>query len=46
MVSVTMGQHDYYPVYLSLGNLHNTAQQSHKNGAKLIAFLAMLKSKS
>ena len=44
-VSVTTGQHDYYPLYLSVGNLHNTARCAHKNGVKLIAFLAMPKSK-
>lgn len=45
-VSVATGQHDYYPLYLSLGNLRNTARRSHKNGVKLIAFLAMPKSNS
>ena len=44
-VSVATGQHDYYPLYLSIGNLHNTARRTHKNGVKLIAFLAMPKSK-
>ncbi|KAG6370379.1 hypothetical protein JVT61DRAFT_12100 [Boletus reticuloceps] len=42
-VSVATGQHDYYPLYLSIGNLHNTAHCAHKNGIKLIAFLAMPK---
>lgn len=45
-VSVATGQHDYYLLYLSIGNLHNTARRAHKNGVKLIAFLAMPKSKS
>jgi hypothetical protein len=44
-VSVATGQHDYYPLYLSIGNLHNTACRTHKNGVKLIAFLVMPKSK-
>lgn len=44
-MSVATGQHDYYPLYLSIGNLHNTARRAHKNGVKLIAFLAMPKSK-
>ena len=44
-VSVATGQHDYYPLYLSVGNLHNTVRRAHKNGVKLIAFLAMPKSK-
>ncbi|KAF8424793.1 hypothetical protein L210DRAFT_3615092 [Boletus edulis BED1] len=42
-VSVATGQHDYYPLYLSVGNLHNTARRAHKNGVTLIAFLAMPK---
>ena len=44
-VSVATGQHDYYPLYLSIGNLHNTAHHAHKNGVKLITFLAMPKGK-
>ena len=44
-VTVATGQHDYYPLYLSIGNLHNTARCAHKNGVKLIGFLAMPKSK-
>ncbi|KAN0080179.1 hypothetical protein V8E55_009745 [Tylopilus felleus] len=42
-VSVATGQHDYYPLYLSIGNLHNTTRHAHKNGVQLIAFLAMPK---
>ena len=45
MVTVATGQHDYYPLYLSVGNLYNTARHAHKNGVKLIGFLAMPKSK-
>ena len=44
-VSVATGQHDYYPLYLSIGNLHNMACHAHKNGVKLIVFLAMPKGK-
>ena len=44
-VSVATGQHDYYPLYLSIGNLHNMVRHAHKNGVKLIGFLAMPKSK-
>ncbi|KAN0086206.1 hypothetical protein V8E55_007340 [Tylopilus felleus] len=39
-VSVATGQHDYYPLYLSIGNLHNSARRSHRNGVALIGFLA------
>lgn len=44
-VSIATGQHDYYPLYLSIGNLHNMAHHAYKNGVKLIGFLAMPKSK-
>ena len=44
-VSMATGQHDYYPLYLSIGNLHNSARQSHRNGVALIGFLATPKSK-
>ncbi|KAH9987278.1 hypothetical protein BJV74DRAFT_878340 [Russula compacta] len=45
-VLVTTGQHDYYPLYLSLGNLHNGAQWSHCHGVALIGFLVTSKSES
>lgn len=44
-VSVATGQHNYYLLYLSIGNLHNTARCAHKNSVRLVAFLAMPKSK-
>lgn len=44
-VSMATGQHDYYPLYLSIGNLHNSARRSHRNGVALIGFLATPKSK-
>ncbi|KAH0838763.1 hypothetical protein J3R83DRAFT_7138 [Lanmaoa asiatica] len=39
-VSMATGQHDYYPLYLSIGNVHNSARRSHRNGVALIGFLA------
>ena len=45
IVSVATGQHDYYSLYLSLGNLHNNTRRSHWNGVALIGFLATPKSK-
>ncbi|KAG6369527.1 hypothetical protein JVT61DRAFT_14276, partial [Boletus reticuloceps] len=42
-VSVATSQHDYYPLYLSIGNLHNMARRTHKNGVKLIGFMEMPK---
>ena len=44
-VSMATGQHDYYPLYLSIGNLYNSTWQSHHNGVVLIGFLATPKSK-
>ena len=44
-ISIATSQHDYYPLYLSLGNLHNCTQWSHRKGVALIGFLAIQKSK-
>jgi len=43
-VSVATGQHDYYPLYLSIGNIHNNTRQAHQNAVVLLAFLAIPKS--
>ncbi|KAI6132289.1 hypothetical protein EV401DRAFT_2053882 [Pisolithus croceorrhizus] len=42
-VSVATGQTDYYPLYLSIGNVCNTLRRVHRNAIVLIGFLAMLK---
>ncbi|KAK7035434.1 hypothetical protein VNI00_011965 [Paramarasmius palmivorus] len=42
-VSVATGQNDYYPGYLSNGNLTNNAQRSHRGGVSLFMFLAIPK---
>jgi hypothetical protein len=44
-VSVTTGQNNFYPLYISLGNVHNTVQCAHRNAVSLLAFLAIPKSK-
>ncbi|KAI6009093.1 hypothetical protein EDC04DRAFT_2871413 [Pisolithus marmoratus] len=44
-ISVAMGQHDYYPLYLSIGNIHNNMHHAHCHGVSLITFLAIPKSK-
>lgn len=44
-VSVATGQNDYYPLYLSIGNIHNETRQKHGNGLVLLGFLAIPKSK-
>ncbi|KAH9033904.1 hypothetical protein EDB85DRAFT_2073730 [Lactarius pseudohatsudake] len=40
-VSVATGQTDYYPLYLSIGNLHNNIRRSHRGGLALAGFLAI-----
>jgi Plavaka transposase len=42
-VSVATGQNDYYPLYLSIGNVHNSIRRSHCNALSLIGFLAIPK---
>jgi hypothetical protein len=44
-VSVATGHTEAYPLYLSIGNLHNNARRSHRGGVVVIAFLAIAKSK-
>jgi hypothetical protein len=44
-VSVATGQNDFYPLYISLGNVHNTVRRAHRNAVSLLAFLAIPKSK-
>ncbi|KAL4071376.1 hypothetical protein V8B97DRAFT_1917589 [Scleroderma yunnanense] len=40
-ISVATGQNDYYPLYLSIGNIWNKVHHAHCNGVVLIGFLAM-----
>ncbi|KIK24090.1 hypothetical protein PISMIDRAFT_83947, partial [Pisolithus microcarpus 441] len=42
-ISVATRQNDYYPLYLSIGNIHNSICQAHRNGVILITFLTMPK---
>ncbi|KAI1782207.1 hypothetical protein LXA43DRAFT_1069135 [Ganoderma leucocontextum] len=42
-VSVATGQNEYYPLYASIGNIHNTARRAHRNGVVLVGFLAIPK---
>ena len=44
-VSVATGHTEYWPLYLSIGNIHNSARFTHKNGVDLLAFLTIPKSK-
>lgn len=43
-VSVATGHTEYYPLYLSIGNIHNNTRRSHRGGVAVIGFLAIAKS--
>ena len=43
-VSVATGQNEYYPLYISNGNVYNSARRAHENVVTLLAFLAIPKS--
>lgn len=43
-VSVASGQNDYYPLYISAGNLHNNVRRAHKESVSLVGFLSIPKS--
>ncbi|KAI9432522.1 hypothetical protein H4582DRAFT_1821021 [Lactarius indigo] len=42
-VSVATGHVEYHPLYISIGNPHNTVQRAHRNAVIPIAFLAIPK---
>ncbi|ETW86550.1 hypothetical protein HETIRDRAFT_307777 [Heterobasidion irregulare TC 32-1] len=42
-VSVATGQNEYYPLYGSIGNVHNHVRRAHRNALVLIGFLAVPK---
>lgn len=42
-VSVATGQNDYYPLYMSVGNISNRARRAHEDGVVVIGFLAIPK---
>lgn len=43
-VSVATGQNDYYPLYMSIGNVHNNVRRAHRNAVAIIGFLVIPKS--
>ena len=45
-VSVATGNVEYHPLYISVGNIHNTARRAHRNAVVPIGFLAIPKSMS
>lgn len=44
-VSVATGHQEYHPVYISPGNLSNTARRGHGNAVLPVAFLPIPKGK-
>ncbi|KAH9019352.1 hypothetical protein EDB85DRAFT_1873220 [Lactarius pseudohatsudake] len=42
-VSVATGQNEYYPLYLSIGNVRNNVRRAHRNAVVLLGFLAIPK---
>ena len=42
-VSVGTGNNEYWPVYLSIGNLHNKVRLAHRDGLVLLGFLPIPK---
>jgi hypothetical protein len=45
-VSVGTGHIEYWPLYASIGNVHNNVRQAHHNAVALIGFFAIPKSMS
>ncbi|KAH8071048.1 hypothetical protein BXZ70DRAFT_1058347 [Cristinia sonorae] len=43
-VSVATGQNEYYPLYISLGNITNNMRRAHRDAVALLGFLAIPKS--
>ncbi|KAG2060462.1 hypothetical protein BDR06DRAFT_979331 [Suillus hirtellus] len=41
MVSVATGHNQYWPVYMSIGNIRNNVQRAHHNSVVLLGFLAI-----
>ncbi|KAF8469365.1 hypothetical protein DFH94DRAFT_795797 [Russula ochroleuca] len=42
-ISVATGHNEYYPLYLSIGNVQNHVQRAHQNAVSLLGFLAIPK---
>jgi hypothetical protein len=45
-VSVATGQNEFYPLYTSIGNVHNSVRRAHRGAVSLLAFLSIPKSES
>ncbi len=44
-MSVATGHVKYHPLYISIGNIHNSVRRAHRNGVIPIGFLAIPKCK-
>ncbi|KAF8883641.1 hypothetical protein CPB84DRAFT_1850916 [Gymnopilus junonius] len=42
-VSIATGQTDFYPLYTSLRNVHNSVRRAHRNAVAVVGFLAIPK---
>ncbi|KAH7924426.1 hypothetical protein BV22DRAFT_1047450, partial [Leucogyrophana mollusca] len=42
-VSVATGNNEYYPLYASIGNVHNNVRRAHRDAVAVIGFLAIPK---
>ena len=45
VVSVATGNNEFWPLYMSIGNVHNRVRRAHGNAVVLIGFLCIPKSK-
>jgi Plavaka transposase len=45
VVSIATGNNEYWPIYLSIGNIHNNTRRAHRNGVVLLGFHSIPKSK-
>jgi hypothetical protein len=45
-VSVATGHNEYYPLYLSIGNVHNSIRRAHRGAVAVVAFLSIPKGSS
>jgi hypothetical protein len=45
-VSIATGDNEFYPLYMSIGNIKNNVRRAHKDALVLIGFLAMAKGTS
>lgn len=45
-VSVATGNNEFYPLYISIGNIRNNVHLAHRDALVLLAFLAIPKSTS